>query len=246
MADTKKYYWLKLKEDFFKDKEIKKLRRIAGGDTYTIIYLKLMLLGLRDEGKLCFDGIEDSFAEELALELDEDADNVKMTLMFLLKVGLIQEVSESELFLTRLPECVGKETSKAELMRKKRERDKIEASNNVTPPLLPVTECYTEKEKEKEKEEDTEKREKRKIFRAPTVEEVKEYCAERKNNVDAEQFVDYYSAKGWIVGKSPMKDWKASVRTWERNGFNDSKKKTVGATGVAINTPAEDDLAGIF
>lgn len=242
MADTKKYYWLKLKEDFFKDKEIKKLRRIAGGDTYTIIYLKLMLLGLRDEGKLYFDGIEDSFAEELALELDEDADNVKMTLMFLLKVGLIQEVGESELYLTRLPECVGKETSKAELMRKKRERDKIETSNIVTTLLPNVTECYTEKEKEKEKEQ--EKREKRKTFIAPTVEEVKAYCIERKNNVDAEQFVDYYSAKGWIVGKSPMKDWKASVRTWERNGFNN--KKTVGATGVAINTPAEDDLAGIF
>lgn len=123
---SKKYYWLKLKDDFFKDKEIKKLRKIAGGDTYTIIYLKLMLLGLKDSGKLFFEGIEDSFAEELALELDEDADNVKVTLMYLLKMGLLQEVSESELFLTKLPECVGSQTggaAKKALQRKKKADD---------------------------------------------------------------------------------------------------------------------------
>ena len=164
MSETKKYYWLKLKEDFFTDKEIKKFRRIAGGDTYTIIYLKLMLLGLRDEGRLYFEGIEDTFVEELALELDEDAENVKVTMAYMLRMGMLQEVSESELFLTRLPECVGKETSKAELMRKKRAREKaevLEGGNNVTEALPPVTKCYTEKEIEKDKEEDIEEREKR-------------------------------------------------------------------------------------
>lgn len=59
-------------------------------------------------------------------------------------------------------------------------------------------------------------------FRPPTVEEVREYCAERKNNVDAERFVDYYESNGWMVGKSRMKSWKAAVRTWERNGFSNS------------------------
>lgn len=154
-TETKKYYWLKLKEDFFTDKEIKKLRKIAGGDTYTIIYLKLMLLGLRDEGKLYFEGIEDTFVEELALELDEEADNVKFTLLYLVKMGLVEEITESELLLTRLPELVGKETSKAELMRKKRAREKaarLSGGNNVTEALPPVTKCYTEIEKEKERE----------------------------------------------------------------------------------------------
>ena len=81
----KKYYWLKLKENFFRQKEIKKLRKIAGGDTYTIIYLKMLLLSLQEEGKLYFEGVEDDFAEELALELDEDVNNVAMTIAFLLK-----------------------------------------------------------------------------------------------------------------------------------------------------------------
>ena len=54
-------------------------------------------------------------------------------------------------------------------------------------------------------------------FTPPTVEEVKQYCSERHNSVDPQVFVDFYSAKGWMVGKNHMKDWKACVRTWERN-----------------------------
>ena len=69
---AKRYYWLKLKADWFSDKRIKKLRSIAGGDTHTIIYLKMMLLSLKDEGKLYFEGVEDNFASEIALALDDD------------------------------------------------------------------------------------------------------------------------------------------------------------------------------
>lgn len=56
-----------------------------------------------------------------------------------------------------------------------------------------------------------------KRFRKPTIEEIRVYCDERNNGIDAERFYDYYESKGWKVGKAPMKDWKASVRTWERN-----------------------------
>lgn len=79
-------------------------------------------------------------------------------------------------------------------------------------------------EKEKEIDIDIDKEKKPlKRFTAPTLEEVKEYCAERKNGVDAERFVNYYTANGWKVGKNPMKDWKAAVRTWERNDFGKPK-----------------------
>lgn len=147
---------MKLKENFFQDKTIKKLRKIAGGDTYTVIYLKLMLLGLKDGGKLFFDGVENSFHEELALEIDEDSENVKFTLMFLEKTGLLEEINESELFLTRMPEMIGSETDKAELMRRKRAQNRVQSGNNVTGALPGVTLCYTEIEKEKDKEIDTE------------------------------------------------------------------------------------------
>ena len=57
----------------------------------------------------------------------------------------------------------------------------------------------------------------------PTLEEVKAYCLERKNNVDPERFINHYTANGWRVGKNPMRDWKAAVRTWERE---DKEKST--------------------
>ena len=59
-----------------------------------------------------------------------------------------------------------------------------------------------------------------KRFIPPTVEEVQAYCDERKNGVDAQRFVDYYTRNGWMCGKSKMKDWKASVRLWERNDYS--------------------------
>ena len=57
----------------------------------------------------------------------------------------------------------------------------------------------------------------RKRFTAPTIEDVIAYCKERGNRVDPERFIDYYTSNGWKVGKNPMKDWKAAVRTWERS-----------------------------
>ena len=64
-------------------------------------------------------------------------------------------------------------------------------------------------------------------FTPPTVDEVKSYCTERerKNNVDPERFVDFYASKGWLVGKSKMRDWRAAVRSWERS---DSQQKAQG------------------
>ena len=69
------------------------------------------------------------------------------------------------------------------------------------------------------------KPQKRKRFVPPTLEEVKAYCQERNNGVDAERFVDYYTSNGWLVGKNKMKDWKAAVRTWERKGNNGQQQQ---------------------
>lgn len=83
-----------------------------------------------------------------------------------------------------------------------------------------------------------------KRFTPPSVDQVAEYCKERKNGVDAQRFVDYYASNGWKVGRNAMKDWKAAVRTWERNGI--ANGKTYGPTGVAIQKTDDDDLAGIL
>lgn len=143
---TKKYFWLKLKDDFFREKEIKKLRKIAGGDTYTIIYLKMLLLSLGKEGRLYFDGIEDSFAEEVALEIDEDVENVKVTVLFLKKCNLLEELSENKFMLIQAANNIGSETQGAERVRRFRESQKALLCNTG------ATNCNTEIEKEIEKE----------------------------------------------------------------------------------------------
>ena len=75
-----------------------------------------------------------------------------------------------------------------------------------------------------------------KRFTPPTVEDVRSYCSERKNNVDAQRFVDHYTAVGWKVGKNPMKDWKAAVRTWERNSYS---QKT-GPNGIKLSSDRDE------
>lgn len=70
------------------------------------------------------------------------------------------------------------------------------------------------------------------VFVPPTVEEAQAYIAEQGYSVDAERFVDFYTAKGWFVGKNPMKDWKAAVRTWERDKQNAVRAGTVVSFGV--------------
>lgn len=213
MAEVKRYFWLRLHDDFFTSARIKKLRKMAGGDTYVIIYLKMQLKAMKNNGILRWTGLEDNFADELALDLDEEPDNVKLTLAYLLNCGLAETDDQINFFFPYSVANIGSETAAAERMRKMRER------NNVTPMLQ---ERYVEKEKHIESEIDIEI-EKKKRFTPPTIDEVKEYCRERNNNVDAQRFVDYYTSNGWKVGKNPMKDWKAAVRTWERDSKPVSK-----------------------
>lgn len=164
MSVNKKYYWLKLKNDFFNNRQIKKLRRIAGGDTYTIIYLKLQLLSIDNGGIIEYKGTEKDIFEQLELEIDEDIDNIKITMNFLMANDLLECV-DNDVFLNEVPNLIGSECKSAERVRKYRKNKELEnqkalQSNNKTlqcnaPPLqcnTDVTKCNTEKEKEKEKE----------------------------------------------------------------------------------------------
>lgn len=75
------------------------------------------------------------------------------------------------------------------------------------------------------KDNDTKDKKDRRVFVIPTLQEVRDYCRERQNLVDSAKWHDYYSSNGWKVGKNPMKDWQAAVRTWERSDFNSAVKK---------------------
>jgi hypothetical protein len=82
-------------------------------------------------------------------------------------------------------------------------------------------------DQEQDQEQEKEKQAKRKTaprFRKPILQEVQAYCQSRGNRVDPQTFIDHYESNGWKVGKNPMRDWKAAVRTWERNDFQQKPK----------------------
>ena len=119
-----RYYWLKFRSDFFDSKRIKKLRNMAGGDTYTIIYLKMQLKALKTDGILTFTGVEEDFSDELALDLDERPDDVRVTLMFLLQYGLCECSDNIHYFLPWVAENTGSETASTQRVREYRNRQK--------------------------------------------------------------------------------------------------------------------------
>ena len=133
MAEPKRYFWLKLHKDFFQRKEIKRLRKIAGGDTYTIIYLKMLLRSIMSEGKLYFDGLEENFCSELALDLDESEENVQITVTYLLNSGLLEMRSEDEYYLPDTKNSTGCETAVAARVRRHRDKKKaLQCNADVT------------------------------------------------------------------------------------------------------------------
>ena len=153
MSETKRFYWLKLQEDFFEDDTIDFIESQENGEKYCLFYLKLCLKALKSEGKLI------RYVGNMLIPYDEkglakltrtDVDTVRCALALFDKIGLVSRLDTGEIFINQLNEMVGTETDKAKLMRQKRAKEKL-ISNNVTP-MLP--ECYTEKELEKEKEQE--------------------------------------------------------------------------------------------
>ena len=188
---AKKYYWLKLKDNFFNQKEVKKLRRIAGGDTYTIIYLKMQLLSIKKDGIIEFEGTEKDLAEQLSYEIDEDLNNIQVTLSFLKVNNLIEEISENNFLLTKVPDCIGKEGASAERVRRHRERKALlekekeqkmlQCNGEVTNSNNAVIKSNTEIEKEKEIE------------------------IEKDNNISKDIFINKVVSEWNSIGVSPIK-----------------------------------------
>ena len=167
MAEQRsKYYWLKLKEDFFDDKVIKYLRRLPEGPTLVIIYLKMQLKSLKTEGFLRYDGILPTCEEELALALDESPMLVSGAINALEKMGVVERWENDTLYMRAMQELIGTETAAAARVRKHREMKKLQENNTNllqcnTDSLqcnTDVTTCNTEIEK-RDRERDREKRE---------------------------------------------------------------------------------------
>ena len=234
MSDNKKYYYLRLKDNFFDSDELKILESMKDGYLYSNILLKLYLRSLKNDGKLVVNDRIPYNAEMLASVTGHQIGTVKQALSIFKDLGLIDVLENGAIYMLDIQNFIGRGSSEADRKREYRQRiesDRINVLTNVrqisdkTPPEIEI-EIELEKDIEIEKDSSAKSTTtKRKRFEKPTLSQIEQYCIERNNTVNAEQFFDYYESNGWKVGKNSMKDWKAAVRTWERSEYRKPNSK---------------------
>lgn len=260
----KRYYWLKVSEEFFTDKVIKKIRKIAGGDTYALIALRLLLMATKSDFKLYYEGVEDSFAAELALELDEQEDNVAVVLDLLVRCGWIVSVNSSEMTVPKAEEMCGSETQAAARMRKMRERNAVKqvteapAEDEASQRYAPVTDGYKnvttdieiEIEKDIELQEDSfhsssspEPAEEPVFLELPilggkTVRVTESYCEQMQDLYEAiDVRAEIRKAKAWLLNnpKNAKKDWRRFLGNWLSRAQDKAGRKSGGTSAKTSN-----------
>lgn len=241
--DSRKYYYLKLKENFFDSDSMILLENMKDGYLYSNILLKLYLRSLKDSGRLMLNNVIPYNAQMLASVTRHQVGTVEKALEIFKELGLIEILDTGAIYMTDIQNFIGESSNVADRQRAYRARISNEQTcqqmsqqklnkhkTNVTTNMHQRLEIDIEKDIEKEiytkKDKDmctkTEvlepphppKKKKTPRFVPPTVEEVRQYCRDNGYSVDAQRFVDFYECKGWMVGKNKMKNWKAAVRTW--------------------------------
>lgn len=225
-----KYYWLKLKRDFFKRHDIRIVEEMPNGKEYILFYLKLLCESVDHNGELRFSEEIPYNEDMLATITNTNVDIVRSAVKVFISLHMMDILDDGTIYMREVETMIGSAANNDNALRQARykERKRLEASANVTEVLPERYPSVTKSNESKNKNQIQSKKQNNSRFTPPTLEEVKAYCLERNNNVDAEKFVDYYTANGWVQGKGkPVKDWKACIRTWEKNSFETPKKKQI-------------------
>lgn len=275
MADVK---WIKIAADIFDNRKIRQIECLPEGDGIIVIWFKLLCLAgnINDNGMVYFAKDIPYTDQMLAVHFNRPITLVQMALATFENFGMI-EIVDNLLHVSnweKYQNVDGMEKIKEQnRIRQKRWRDQqkkllSDAANvNNVSPNVRITqpnavdidiELDIDKDNNLNKDlslnlnsNDLNKDKGQKRFAPPSVEEVRAYCLERNNSVDPEHFVSYYTSNGWFVGKNKMKDWKAAVRTWERNGYISNTRNGYvsnapkGANGIAISE-GNSDLDELF
>ena len=217
MSDGK-YYWLKLKRDFFKRHDIHIINGMENGREIVLFYIKLMVESVDHEGTLRFSKDKPYTNGTLAGVTDTPQDIVETAMNTLIDFGLVEIAEDKTIILPKVIEMIdsASDTDNARRQRRFREAQKEQALRNVTDSVTKcnegVTECVTKDNESIEiRDKRLEYRDKSivigeksptKQFKVPSVEEISAYCQERNNSVDAQRFFDYYESKGWYVART--------------------------------------------
>ena len=215
MADIKKYYYLKLKDNFFDSDAMIILESMENGYLYSNILMKMYLRSIKTDGRLMFNERIPYNANLLSKIVRHNVDVVEKAIKVFKELDLIEILDNGAIYMLDIQNYIGQSSTEADrkrLYRTKVNNEKLQIGQmstncpDKTPPEIEI-----ELEKEIKIKENTKRK-----FTKPTIEEIQDYCNERNNGINAEAFYDFYESKDWYVGKNKMKDWKACVRTWEK------------------------------
>ena len=127
--NQKRFWWLKLKEGYFNSEGMRRLRKQAGGEVFTIIYLKMQLASLRTDGVLSYNGYDETFAKEIAFAINEDVDNVANAIAILRRYKLVEDITDTSFFMPEGVANTGSESDSAERVRRLRERRALQSND---------------------------------------------------------------------------------------------------------------------
>lgn len=222
----KRYYWLKLPRDFFKRHDIKFIKTLPNGHEIAFFYLELMAESVDHDGQLRFSPELPYSEGMLAALTDTSIEIVNEAMKVLREFGLVVISEDGTIVLPKVEKMIGSAGDSDNAKRQQRYRDRKKAeklanvtdnvTHNVTHNVTVTTNSNERKSKRKSKSKSKNMRESKERnalsrFEPPTVEQVFLYCEERHNGIDAQRFVDYYTARGW----KNVEDWKAQIRVWE-------------------------------
>lgn len=219
----KRFYWLKLKKDFFKRGDIQIIESLPNGKDYVLFYLKLLLESIDHEGELRFSETIPYNADMLATITNTNVDIVRSAMKVFTEFGMIEVLEDKTIYMNEIQKLIGSAVDNDNANRQRRFRER-KALEMLPDRYASVTKNNESKRIEKEIDTEIEKR-KNKRFTPPSVTEVADYVSEKGYHIDPEAFVDFYQSKGWKVGKESMKDWKAAVRTWAKRETKTPKLK---------------------
>lgn len=197
-----------------------------------------------------------SYIESMEQLTDAERGRLFTACLFYSKTGEAPQLSGNERFVfPAMRSQIDRDIQNYEDFVKKQSENGKKGGRPRKPTESQKTQPFFEKPKEgKEKEKEKEKeisplnppRGKRERFTPPTVEDVAAYCLERENSIDPEEFVSFYASKGWKVGSSPMKDWRAAVITWEKKRAKETSPEPESAKRGRLVVDENGEEVAVF
>ena len=214
---------MRLKENFFDSDAIILLESMPDGVIYSNILLKMYLKSLKNEGVLLLNDLIPYNAQMIATITRQPVGVVEKALTMFKQLGLIDVLETGAIYMSDIQLFIGQSSTEAERKKVARQNLKTYALEDKRTNVRQTSTRDRDRDIDRDIDID---RGKSKRFTPPTLEEVKAYCEERKNGIDAQYFIDYYEARNWELSKGrKVKEWKACVRTWEKRQGTFQKSK---------------------